>query len=119
LIPQQELREGILEIFVEAARLGRALLPKKRVVLWNKTYFEQALRKDAERRAEAARRSNERLKERLIYNGRPAVEVDVCPNCGARIELREGIARWQHVGREGLACRNSRAVTSYRGLRVL
>ena len=102
---QPELRIGILELFVEAARLrhetgvarGELQLRRARRLLLEKS--------------DAVIRREERQRRRqcgIDYATRVAVAektvVAACPRCGGRVELRIGVSRPQHVGVKAGAC---------------
>lgn len=94
------MREEILEVFADAARLpakpfrGRRLLwiPGERQRLQNSTGQRE---RSADRRLHRAVR---RAMDAKMARGRPGIEMSVCPHCGLTIEHREGSGRWQHVG---------------------
>ena len=115
LTAQQCRQIDILEIFVEASRL-----PVKRPFMpWS--WFKQQRETARDRYVDERHRSmrNRRALAEVLKSDGPSVQTDRCPGCNARIELREGVSRWQHVGPEGVTCRNSRAVELFRGLPVL
>lgn len=106
-----DLREGIMGLFEEAQGLSRVGTDGLRLHVvpthGGRSSFELA------RRADARKHKRERVKHEPMRRALRAaqrsvrlsvladsakVERQTCSRCGAVIERREGINRWQHVG---------------------